>query len=68
MVEPPEPGAAIVLGLNAAVVPVGKPDAVSEMVLLKPPTMVDVIVVVPWLPCWTLTEVGEAESVKPGAM
>ena len=64
IVDDPLPGAAIGLGLKLTVVPVGTPDADSVMALLKPPLMVVVRVEVPWLPCTTLSDVGEAESVK----
>ena len=50
MVDVPLPGAAIGLGLNLTVVPVGTPDADSVIALLKPPLMVVVRVEVPWLP------------------
>jgi hypothetical protein len=33
---------------------------------LKPPLIVVVMVEVPWLPCATVSEEGEAETVKPG--
>ena len=64
MVDVPLPGAAIGLGLKLTVVPVGTPEADNVMALLKPPLMVVVRVEVPWLPCTTLSDVGEAESVK----
>ena len=66
MVELPEPGAAIGLGLKPTVVPDGIPEADRLIALLKPPLMAVVIVDVPWLPCTTLREAGEAESVKFG--
>jgi len=45
-VELPEPGAAIDVGLNAAVTPAGSPVAEREMAELKPPeTVVEVVVV-----------------------
>src|SRR5271157_2258419 len=66
MVELPEPGAAIGLGLKPTVVPAGIPDADRLIALLKPPLMAVVIVDVPWFPCATLSEAGEAESVKFG--
>src|SRR5215469_7166957 len=67
IVELPPPGAAIVLGLKLTVVPLGAPEADRLIALLKPPLTVVVMVEVPWLPCTTLREVGEAESVKLGA-
>ncbi len=47
MVEVPLPGAGIVAGLKLAVVPEGKPEADKLMLLLKPPAMVEVMLVVP---------------------
>ena len=67
MVELPPPGAVIVLGLKLTVVPLGAPEADRLIALLKPPLTVVVMVEVPWLPCTTLSEAGEAESVKLGA-
>ena len=67
IVELPPPGAAIVLGLKLTVVPLGAPLAVRLIALLNPPLTVVVIVEVPELPCATLTDVGEAMSVKLGA-
>src|SRR5215467_7290484 len=66
MVDEPEPGAAIGLGLKLTVVPVGAPLADRLMALLKPPLTVVVMVEVPWAPCATLTEVGAALMVKLG--
>ena len=65
-VELPEPGAGIGLGLKLTVVPVGTPEADRVMALLKPPLTVVVMVEVPWLPCTTLREAGEAEIAKLG--
>ena len=64
IVELPPPGAAIVVGLKLTVVPVGAPEADRLIALLKLPLMVVVMVEVPWLPSATLSEVGDAESVK----
>src|SRR5664280_1541944 len=50
IVELPEPGAGIVLGLKLTVVPVGAPEADRLIELLKPPLTVVVIVEVPGLP------------------
>ena len=47
IVDVPEPGAGIVLGLKVMVVPVGTPDAERAMELLKPPLTAVVIVDVP---------------------
>ena len=66
IVELPEPGAGIGLGLKLTVVPEGTPDADRVMALLNPPLMVVVIVDVPWLPCATLTAAGEADIAKFG--
>src|SRR5258708_1941700 len=65
-VELPAPGAAIEVGLKAAVTPEGRPEADRAMALLKPPETVVVTVVVPVEPCTTETEPGEAEIVKSG--
>jgi len=64
MVELPAPGAAMGLGLKVTVVPEGIPVADRLMALLKPPLMVVVMVEVPWVPCCTGSEDGEAEMVK----
>ena len=50
IVELPEPGAGIGLGVKLTVVPEGMPEADSVIALLKPPLMVVVTVDVPWLP------------------
>jgi len=57
-----------VVGLvpNAAVTPLGKPEAARVTLPLNPPTSVTVIVLVPLLPCVTVKLLGEAESVKLG--
>src|SRR5271166_5863852 len=68
IVELPEPGAGIGLGLKLTVVPDGAPEADRLMALLKPPLIVVVIVDVPWLPGWIVTEDGEAEIVKFGCI
>ena len=65
-VEVPEPGAAIGVGLNAAVVPAGKPEAVSATAELKPLETVVVIVLVPADPEFTEIAVGEAEIANAG--
>ena len=64
MVEVPEPGAAMMAGLKLTVVPVGAPEADRPIALLNPPLTVVVMVDVPWFPCTTLSEAGEAEMVK----
>ena len=67
MVDEPEPGAAIGLGLKLTVVPVGAPLADRLMALLKPPLTVVVMVELPWAPCATLSDAGDAEIVKLAA-
>jgi hypothetical protein len=67
-VELPEPGAAIDVGLNAAVTPEGSPLAESDTAELKPPETVVEIVLVPLLPAATERLVGDALSVKLGAV
>ena len=67
-VDDPEPGAAIDVELNAAVAPVGSPDAVSAIAELKPPETAVAMVLVPWAPCATDTDAGEAEMVNAGAV
>src|SRR5271166_3728399 len=64
MVELPDPGAGTELGLKLTVVPDGAPEADKLMALLKPPLTVVVMMEVPWFPCCTLSEAGEAEMVK----
>ena len=66
MLELPDPGAGIVVGLKLTVVPVGTPVADRLIELLKPPLTAVVIVEVPGLPCARLSELGEAEIVKLG--
>jgi hypothetical protein len=59
---------AVVLGgLNDAVTPVGKPDAVKTTVPPKPPTGLTVIAAVPTPPAATLTLEGEDPRLNPGA-
>lgn len=67
-VEDPEPGAAIDVGLNVAVAPVGTPDALRAMAELKPPETVVVMVLVPLDPCTTDSDDGEAAMVNAGAV
>lgn len=66
IVELPDPGAAMDVGLNVTVTPVGWPLAVNATAALKPFDTVVVIVEAPLLPCATETEVGEAEMAKFG--
>jgi hypothetical protein len=67
IVEVPEPGAAMEVGVKPTVTPVGLPVADKAIAELNPPETAVVIVDVPWLPWTTETEVGEAEMVKLGA-
>jgi hypothetical protein len=66
IVEEPEPGAAIDVGLKETVTPVGCPEADSDTALLKPPETAVVTVDEPEFPCCTDTDVGEAAIVKFG--
>jgi hypothetical protein len=50
-------------GLNAAVTPAGRPDAVRLTLPAKPLSLLTVIVLVPLPPCEMLTLVGDADSV-----
>jgi len=68
MVERPEPGAGMEVGLKRTVVPVGMPLADSAMALLKPLLMVLVMVEVPALPRTIVSEDGEAETAKLAAV
>ena len=67
-VEVALPFAGGVTGLveNVAVTPLGSPLAVSVVAELKPPVLVTVMVLVPLLPCVTVTEVGDALTLKFG--
>ena len=51
-------------GLNAAVTPLGKPDAERVTLPLNPFSGVMVTVLVPLLPCVMVTLFGEAERLK----
>jgi len=54
-------------GLNPAVTPLGKPEAARVTLPLNPSCGLTVIVLVPLAPpCWMVTLVGEADSVKDG--
>ena len=55
------------LGENAAVTPLGSPVAVRVVAELKLFRLVTVMVLVAFVPCAMLTELGEAETVNPGA-
>jgi hypothetical protein len=66
IVELPEPGAGMVLGLKLTVVPAGAPAADRPIGLLNPPLTAVVIVELPCVPCATLSDAGDAETVKLG--
>ncbi len=65
-VELPAPGAAIGFTLKPAVVPDGTPVAESVTALLNPPLTVVLISEVPDDAWATVSEAGDAESVKSG--
>ncbi len=67
-VDEPDPGEAILVGLKAAVTPEGMPLAESETALSNPPETLDVIVEVPLLPWFTVSELGPAVRVKPAVL
>ena len=54
----------VLLGLNDAVTPLGRPEADRWIAPLKPPCRVTVTVLVPLDPCGTVNPLGEAESMK----
>lgn len=60
----PDPGAAMEVGLNETVTPVGSPLAVNATALSKPPLTALVMVEVPLLPAATVTVAGFAASEK----
>ena len=53
----------VLVGLNDAVTPLGKPDADKLTLLLNPPCGVTVMVLAPLAPCAMVKLVGDAESV-----
>jgi hypothetical protein len=65
-VELPLPGAAIEVGLNVAVTPVGRAETDSETAALNPPLTLVEIVLLPELPWTTERLVGEALKVNAG--
>src|SRR5258706_12578296 len=65
-VELRERGAAMGLGLNVAVAPVGRPLAVSATAALNPPEIAVVTVDAPDAPCTTESDGGESEIEKSG--
>ena len=54
------------VGLNAAVTPLGRPDADRLTALLNPFTGVTVTVLVPLFPCMNVKLFGDADRLKPG--
>lgn len=66
IVDVPEPGAPIVLGLKLTVTLLGSPLADKEMLELKPPEIVVVIVEWPEFPGLMVSDVGDALMVKLG--
>ena len=57
---------AVLLGLNEAVTPLGRPEATKLTLPVKPFCGVTVIVLVPLAPCTIFTLLGEAEREKFG--
>lgn len=53
---------------NAAVTPLGRPDAARVTLPVNPPTSVTVIVLVPLLPWVIVRLLGESDSVKLGVV
>ena len=66
MVEEPDPGAAMELGLKVTVRPLPSPEAEREMAELKPPETAVVTVEAPEDLLATVMEPGEADRVKLG--
>ena len=66
MVDVPEPGAAMELGLKVTVMLLPVPEADKPIAELKPPEIVVVIVDVPELPGATVMEDGDALIMKLG--
>jgi len=54
---------AVLLGLNDAVTPLGRPDADKLTLLLKPFCGLTVMVLVPLVPCTIIKLFGDAERV-----
>src|SRR5258708_2958323 len=57
---------AVLVGLNVAVTPLGRPDADKLTLLLKPFSGVTVMVLAPVVPCTIVTLLGEEESENVG--
>lgn len=68
MVEVPEPGAEIEVGLKLTATLLPWPEADSEIAELNPPEMAVVILEIPELPRTTVMEAGEAVMVKFGVV
>ena len=66
IVDDPDPGAAIEVGLKLTVTPLGWPVADSPIAESNPPETVVAIVEVPLEPWATESEVGEGVTVKLG--
>ena len=66
IVDDPEPGAPIEVGLKVTPPPEGRPDADREIDELKLPSAVVEIVVLPLLRLATVTEEGDALMEKSG--
>jgi hypothetical protein len=66
IVEEPDPGAAIDVGVKLAVAPVGRPDADNEIAELKPFAIVVDIVEFSEPPCAIESDVGDAPTEKLG--
>lgn len=66
IVELPDPGAVIEIGLKVTVTPVGCPLALNEIAESNPPDMLVVIVELPAFPCTTVSEAGEADTLNEG--
>jgi hypothetical protein len=64
IVDEPEPGALIDVGLKLALAPVGSPDAARDTAELKLPEIVVEIVVVPLVPWVTEIDAGDDEIEK----
>jgi hypothetical protein len=66
IVDEPEPGAAMEVGLKVTVTPLGWPLAESAMAELNPPDTVVLMVELPPWPCCTETEPGDAKMLNDG--
>ena len=67
-VELPDPGAAIVVGVNVAVAPLGSPDADKLSAELNPPLTLVETVEAPEPPCVTLRLAGLSPMAKSGLL